>query len=853
MTAPAPLRPRRSRAERPEPVAAPVAAPASRTARPEAEALPVRRWVLDLGAVLALLLVPIIGFQPTFDSPLYLVAALGGLVLGMSLAVLGRALRWGILLIAAATVVVYFLFGGALALPHTTVAGVIPTLETIRLLGLGTFMSWKQLLTTVAPVATDGGHLIVPFLLALVAAVLTASLALRLRSAAWALIPAAAFLAIEIALGTSEPIVPVIQGVVFGLVAVAWLAVRQAWQPQTAAISVGEGSAARGAGVRRLLMGAAVIAIAALVGVATSAFAAPSSPRYVLRDVVIPPFDIREFPSPLQSFRAYVRDHPDEALFTARGLPEGARVRLATMDAYNGTVYNVSDSGTGTSSAFTPARTNMSADAEGTPATVHVEIGALEGVWMPEAGAVRSVTFDGDRADDLRRTAHYNESTTTGVVTAGLQEGDEYTLQAVIPEVPSDEQLGDQSFAPLKMPKQEGVPESLAEIAAEAVAAAETPVEQARALQQMLSEGGYFSHGLAGQPLSRAGHGAERIQTLLGSQQMVGDDEQYATAMALLAGQLGIPARVVMGFYPAEDEAAESSFTATGDTLHAWVEVAFEDAGWVPFDPTPPEDQVPSDQTTKPKADPKPQVLQPPPPPQEQVDLPPTVADDRGSDDENGFDAALLWTIVTIGVGVLGILAVLLAPFIVIGALKAARRRQRREAARAADRISGGWDELVDRASDYGAPVRAGSTRQEDAGVLTAALAEPRVATLAMRADAQVFGPVEPTPDDIEAFWTQVDEIVGGMGSGRSLWQRLRARLSVRSLLEGTRFELPARVPRTASRPPEAAASSGPAAATADDPTATAADRPSTRASRRRADKSRGASEHSARPAQESE
>lgn len=848
MTAPAPLRPRRSRAERPEPVVAPVA-PAPRAAHPDVEPLPTRRWILDLAAVVALLLVPVVGFQPTFDSPLYLVAALGGLVLGVALAVLGRLLRWGILLLAGATVVAYFLFGGALALPHTTVAGVIPTLETLRQLGLGTFTSWKQLLTTVAPVAADGGHLIVPFLLALVAAVLTTSLALRVRSAAWALVPAAAFLAIEIALGTSEPIVPVVQGVVFGLVAVAWLAVRQAWQPQTAAISVGEGSAARSAGIRRLLMGAAVIAIAAVVGVATSAFAAPASPRYVLRDVVIPPFDIREFPSPLQSFRAYVRDHPDEALFTATGLPEGARVRLATMDAFNGTVYNVSDSGTGSSSAFAPARTNMSAGAEGTPATVRVEIGALESVWMPEAGAVRSVTFDGDRADDLRRTAHYNESTTTGVVTAGLQEGDEYTLQAVIPEVPSDEQLGDQSFAPLKMPKQEGVPESLAEIAAEAVAEAETPVEQARALQQMLSEGGYFSHGLAGQPLSRAGHGAERIQTLLGSQQMVGDDEQYATAMALLAGQLGIPARVVMGFYPAEDEAAESSFTATGDNLHAWVEVAFEDAGWVPFDPTPPEDQVPSDQTTKPKADPKPQVLQPPPPPQEQVDLPPTVADDRGSEDENGFDAALLWTIVTIGVGVLGILAVLLAPFIVIGALKAARRRQRREAARAADRISGGWDELVDRASDYGAPVRAGATRQEDAGVLTAALAEPRVATLASRADAQVFGPVEPTPDDIEAFWTQVDEIVGGMGSGRSLWQRLRARLSIRSLLEGTRFELPPRAPRAprASRP----ASPGEPAATGDTPQT--APTSSTRASRRRAAKPQGASEPSARPSQETE
>jgi hypothetical protein len=799
----APVTPIRPRAEAPAPTRA--AASRARAAGSRTQTLPARRWILDLGAVALLLLIPVVGFWPTFDGARYLVAAIGGLVLGMALGVVGALFRWGILLLTAATVAVYFLLGGALALPHTVVAGIVPTLETLRQLALGAVMSWKQLLTTIAPVATDGGHLLVPFILSLVAAVLTTSLALRLRSAGWALLPTAGFLAIEIALGTSEPFVPVVQGVAFGLVAVVWLALRQAWQPQAAAISVGEGPAKSGAGVRRLLTGAAVVAVAAVVGLTTSGFAAPSSPRYVLRDVVIPPFDIREFPSPLQSFRAYVRDHPEDALFTVSGLPEGARVRLATMDAYNGTVYNVSDEGTGSSSAFSPARTNMSADAAGSPATVHVEIGALEGVWMPDAGAVRSVTFDGDRADDLRRTAHYNEATATGVVTAGLEKGDEYTLDAVIPEVPGDEELADEAFAPLKMPEQEGVPETVADLASKTVADATTPVEQVRALQQMLSEGGFFSHGLAGQPLSRAGHGAERIATLLGSPQMVGDDEQYATAMALLAGQVGIPARVVMGFYPDDDQAGQPVYTATGDTLHAWVEVAFADAGWVPFDPTPPEDQVPSDQTTKPKADPKPQVLQPPPPPAEPVDLPPTVADDRGSEDEDGFDAALLWTIVSIGVGLLGVLAVLLAPFIVIGALKAARRAKRRQAERASDRISGGWDELVDRAADYGAPIRPGATRQEDAGVLTAAFAEPRVATLASRADLEVFGPTDPTPDDIAAFWTQVDEIVGGMGKDRSLWQRLGARLNVRTLLAGTRFALPPRAaaPASSEHPPQ--------------------------------------------------
>ena len=137
--------------------------------------------------------------------------------------------------------------------------------------------------------------------------------------------------------------------------------------------------------------------------------------------------------------------------------------------------------------------------------------------------------------------------------------------------------------------------------------------------------------------------------------------------------------------------------------MHAWVEVDFEGVGWVPFNPTPPEDQVPNDQNTKPRADPKPQVLQPPPPPQEPVDLPPTVPDDRESEDETLNIAGIIGAILLIGGISLAIIALLMSPFIVIGAWKAAKRRSRRTAARTADRISGGWDELVDRAVDYGA------------------------------------------------------------------------------------------------------------------------------------------------------
>ncbi len=750
--------------------------------------LPLRRWILDLGVSALLIAVSFIGFWPTFAGPSFLPAALGALLLGLAVSAVAAWRGWGVLIIAGLTIAAYFLFGGALALPHTTIAGFIPTLDTFGGLALGAVTSWKQMLTTVAPVSAADGHLLVPFLLTLVITVLTASLALRLSRVVWALLPAGFMLVLVIALGTPEPAFPVAQGILFAVLSIAWLALRQMWAPHNAAVSVSEVDPARAAHMRmrRLLAGVVVLAVAGGAGIATSAIAAPAQPRHVFRDVIIPPFNIRDYPSPLQAFRKNVRDAADDTLFTVQGLPKGARIRIAVMDQFDGMVYNVTDGGPGSSSAFAPLRSNMSPDAEGIPVTLKVEIDGYRGVWVPDAGAVSRIDFTGDRAEELRRSGFYNTETGTAVVTARLGEGDTYTIDTVLPAEFEDSQLAGVEFGTVPLPKQSNVPEELTSLAAETVAGAESPIEQVRKLETFLAEGGFFSHGLEGEVLSRAGHTAERISTLIGGDQMIGDDEQYAVAMALLAREVGIPARVVMGYYPDEEQAGEAVFEATGGTVHAWVEVNFEGLGWLAFNPTPPEDKVPNDQNTKPKVDPKPQVLQPPPPPQEPVDLPPTLPDDRKGEDESLNILGIIGAILAIGGISLAILALLASPFILIGAWKAARRRTRRSAARTADRISGGWDELTDRAIDYGARIAPGGTRAEEAVTVATSLALPQVTALADRADSGVFGPSEPTAEDVDAFWAEVDGIVGGLNKEASLWKRAKARLSLRSLLGGT-------------------------------------------------------------------
>jgi len=769
--------------------AAPAAAGLEATharAAAHAGALPLRRWILDLGATAAFLTVSIAGWWPTFAGGSYLVAAVGALLLGLAVAAACTRQRWGILITAGLTVAAYLLFGPALAVPQSAAFGFVPTGEALGQLAVGVVTSWKQLLTTIPPVAAADGFLLVPFLLTLVSAVLTASLALRLRRAAWALIPASVSLVVQIVMSMPEPAAPIAQGIVFSATALGWLAVRQAWAPSDERVIVSGASPVTGAGGMRLLSGALVVAIAAGAGVAATLLAAPAQPRQVLRQIIVPPFDVQQYPSPLQSFRKQVRDDKKTALFTVTGLPKDARVRLATMDAYTGVVYNVASASTSASGAFTPLRTNMSQGDTGTPATLTFTVGALTGVWLPDAGWVQSITFDSADADALRRSGNYNEDSGTAVVTAGLSAGDRYTVRTLIGGRPSPAVLKKDAFAPTTLPKPTVVPPSVVDKAATIVSKARTPYDQAQALADYLHKNGYFSHGLRGEVVSRAGHGSERISELTDADQMVGDDEQYAVTMALMARSLGMPARVVMGYYPSA--ASGATFTATGDDLHAWVEVDFQRSGWVSFDPTPSKDRIATAQKPKPKPRPKPQVPQPPPPVQQPADDSPSVQNDKGVDHKtNGF-LAILGPILAIGGGTLGVVAILLAPFLVIGALKASRRRKRKDAANPADRISGGWDELVDRASDYGTRVPPGATRAEDAALMATSLADPAVATLAVRADGQVFGPAEPSPAEVDEFWRQVDDIVAGLGERASVWRRLRARLSLRSYLADTRL-----------------------------------------------------------------
>jgi len=66
----------------------------------------------------------------------------------------------------------------------------------------------------------------------------------------------------------------------------------------------------------------------------------------------------------------------------------------------------------------------------------------------------------------------------------------------------------------------------------------------------------------------------------------------YASAMAVMARALGIPARVATGYSTGEFLPKERVFIISRSNAHAWVEVFFPKYGWVVFEPTAAEPQI---------------------------------------------------------------------------------------------------------------------------------------------------------------------------------------------------------------------------------------------------------------------
>lgn len=739
------------------------------------------RWLRVFGAWL-LLLPGVMAFQPTFGGWAGYGPPLLGVTAGALLAVVAVGLHFGPALWLGAVALTYLLLGGPVAAPETVSAGFLPTVATLRRLVVLVWESWSELLTVAIPAADIPGPAAAPLLLGILASAAFVGVALRTRAVVLPLLIPVGWLAVGIAFGVRNAPSSWWLGAVLGMGLLVWSTGHrlQRRRDVNARFLVRR---AKGLSSTTWKAFTAAVVIAVACGAALGVNLIPTgSTRQVLRDEVVPPLNLSELSSPLTKFRFYEVNQEKEVLFTVTDMPAGGRLRLAVMDSWDGVVFNVSkDSG-----RHLRVGREMPWQPPGTLVQPRITAQEYSDVWVPSFGEPARVEFTGRDSEALGRSLHLNQDTAQLLTTVPFSTDNQVTVTStnLAPlSAEEREQLLGRGLGPAAPGRFPLIPEVVSETGRQWAAEGGSPYEQLRLIEEQLRTNGRFSDGRNND--SRAGHTAERLAFMFNSEQLIGDDEQYAVAMALMASQLGIPVRVVLGFYPEETPAAGQPWEVLGSHAHVWVEADIEGAGWVSFDPTPPRTQLPTPDDTVPKPQPKPRVDSPPLPPDryedEQVQTEEENVDLKDPEEE-GHDLRPLLMIIGIS---LGTLLLLLSPLLVIAMLKLRRRKRRRVRGTVADQIAGAWGEVVDRARDMGFVSPLSLTRRETAEELQQDYPELGIEPLATRVDAQVFGAEEPSEQERDESWQESDALRRSLLRTRPWYARAAALFSLRSLRGG--------------------------------------------------------------------
>jgi transglutaminase-like putative cysteine protease len=187
--------------------------------------------------------------------------------------------------------------------------------------------------------------------------------------------------------------------------------------------------------------------------------------------------------------------------------------------------------------------------------------------------------------------SHWRYDTTRSEILADrgddTSSGDSYKIQATMPNPTSTELLASKALpAGGSIMKRWGylprLPLGVKQITDEIIRGKSGPWNKAFAINNYFTDG---TQGFTYNTSTKTGSSGNALLDFL--QQKQGFCEQYASAMAVMLRQAGIPSRVVLGYAQGKYDDKSKTWTITNKDAHAWVEGYFANVGWVEFDPTP--------------------------------------------------------------------------------------------------------------------------------------------------------------------------------------------------------------------------------------------------------------------------
>ncbi|MES2170183.1 MAG: DUF3488 and transglutaminase-like domain-containing protein [Actinomycetota bacterium] len=264
----------------------------------------------------------------------------------------------------------------------------------------------------------------------------------------------------------------------------------------------------------------------------------------------------------------------------------GEYLRLVSVSDFEGSDWQPDASSTNRANtvdriAAAPGLTSAIAR---TADTTTVKVGPLTSSWLP-------LPYPSTKVTGLTGSWYWSSEGHSVTSQDRTTAGQKYTVSDIAVDPTPEQLLAAGNSVPaglgryLQVPK--GTPAIIAATAKKIVGTAPTNYEKALLLQSFFHDGLFSYSETAPVDQGYDGTGGDVIAKFL--QAKSGYCIHFASAMAMMARTLGIPARISVGFLPGQEVTATregGTFDITTHDLHAWPELYFAGIGWTRFEPT---------------------------------------------------------------------------------------------------------------------------------------------------------------------------------------------------------------------------------------------------------------------------
>jgi transglutaminase-like putative cysteine protease len=615
----------------------------------------------------------------------------------------------------------------------------------------------QRLLTGALPADPNGPELAAASAVTGYAALIGCYLVLTRRAPLAPVLPALLCLLTGLGLGATTGDLPAWYPLAFVALAGLLLA--------TARPSASSGVAASGArtfiagGTRMLIAATVILAVGMAVSIPLTNLALGSGSREPadLRSAIAAPVQPKTHTNPLAQYLALRDDR--QPLLTGSASEPVDRLRMVTLTEFNGHTWSTRVDYRRAGHRLPPAATATDIRRE---VTIDVSVSDPDVLgWLPTAGRPTDISIAGLGVD---------ENTGDIVIPTGSDTPASYRVTGAEPIIGDSDVLLDEP-APAAAPFDIDLTPDILGFITAATSGQPTDSDRFFALYRSLT-GPPFGDDRS--PEAAGGHALYQISAMLRDKR--GTSEQFASAFAVMCRHLGWDARVVLGFRP---QWSGNTLTVTGKNVHAWVEVRFNQLGWIPVDPTPvqaspggasnDEQTPPRNPADNPIGSAAANAPQQPPP--EPADTPPPAPVAAPT----GQPTRVVLTI--IGGGLLALVT------LAIPAAKTIRRIRRRRTGTARTRIIAGWREALDALRETGRQLPRQATTGDIIAIDTNETGGiPELRTLAWKTDYVAFSPDVATDADALNAWADSDTIRKVVHHELRFSGRLRAAFDPRPL-----------------------------------------------------------------------